>query len=249
MIHVPLPGKHISLEICVPPPRKHIFLVIHVPLPGKHISLVICVPPPGKHENKLLCCYQSGFRTLHFTVTALIEATDSWSLNINRGFVNAVVFLDLKKAFDMVNNAILLSKPQAYGIHDSAHKWFFSYLRNRIQTCLVNIATSHETYLPCGVPRGTILGPVLLLLYINDLLNCLMHSQTRMYADDSSITYASNDVKEIERCVNIDLYRVRIWLAGNKLTLNTTKTELLLIGSRQRLSTLERNPIIEMGYP
>ena len=198
-------------------------------------------------EHKLLCCYQSGFRTLHFTVTALIEATDSWSLNVDRGFVNAVVFLDLKKAFDTVNHAILLSKLQAYGIRDSANQWFCSYLRNRMQTCLVNCNKSSETYLPCGVPQGTILGPLLFLLYINDLPNCLMHSQPRMYADDTSITYASNDVEEIERCVNIDLDRIRIWLAANKLTLNTTKTEFLLIGSRQRLSTLERNPIIEIN--
>ena len=72
-------------------------------------------------------------------------------------------------------------------------------------------------------------------------------TQPRMYADDTSITYANNDVEEIERCVNIDLDRIRIWLAANKLTLNMTKTELLLIGSRQRLSTLERNPIIEIN--
>ena len=106
---------------------------------------------------------------------------------------------------------------------------------------------------------GTILWPLFFLLficiyiyiyiyiYINDLPNCLTHSQPRMYADYTSITYASNDVEEIERCVNIDLDRIRIWLAANKLTLNTTKTEFLLIGSRQRLSTLERNPIIEIN--
>ena len=77
-----------------------------------------------------------------------------------------------------------------------------------------------------------------------------MHSQPRMYADDTSITYASNYVEEIERCVNIDLDTIHIWLAANKLTLNTTKTEFLLLGSRQRLSTLERNPIIEINqYP
>ena len=75
-----------------------------------------------------------------------------------------------------------------------------------------------------------------------------MHSQPRMYAGDSSITYASNDVEEIERCVNIDLDRIRIlWLAANKLPLNTTKKEFLLIGSWQRLSTLERNPKIEIN--
>ena len=91
------------------------------------------------------------------------------------------------------------------------------------------------------------MGPLLFLPYINDLPNCLRHSQPRMYADDTSITYASNDVEEIERCVNIDLDRIRIWLAANKLTLNTTKREFLLIGSRQILSTLERNPIIEIN--
>ena len=75
-------------------------------------------------ENKLLCCYQSGFRALHSTVTALIEAIDSWSLNVDLGFVNAVIFLDLKRAFDTVNHAIPLSKLQAYGIRDSANQWF-----------------------------------------------------------------------------------------------------------------------------
>ena len=90
------------------------------------------------------------------------------------------------------------------------------------------------------VPKSTILGPLLYLPYINDLPNCLIHSQ---YAEDTSNTYASNDVEEIERCVNIDLDRIRIWLAANKLTLNMTKMEFLLIGFRQRLSTPERNPI------
>ena len=111
-----------------------------------------------------------------------------------------------------------------------------------MQTCLVNCNKSSELYLPCGVPQGMILGPLLFLLYINyDPANCLMHSQHRIYADDTSITYASIDVEEIERCVNIDLDRIHIWFAANKLTLNTTKTEFLSIGSRQRLSTLERN--------
>ena len=198
-------------------------------------------------ENKLLCCYQCGFRTLHSTVTALIEATDSWYLNVDRGVVNAVVFLELKMAFDMVNHDILLSKLHAYGIRDPANQWVCTYFRNRMQTCLVNCNKSSESYLTCGVPQGTILGPLLFLLSINDLPNCLMHSQPRMYADDTSITYASSDVEEIERCVNIHLHRIRIWLEANKPTLNKTMTEVLLIGSRQRLSTLERNPIIEIN--
>ena len=150
-------------------------------------------------------------------------------------------------AFDTVNHAIRLSKLYAYGIRDPANQWVCSYLRNRMQMCLVICNKSSETYLPCGVPQGTILEPFLCLLYANDLPNCLMHLQPRMYADDTSITYASNDIEEIELCVNIDLDRIRIRLEANKLTLNKTKTEFLLIGSRQRLSTLERNPIIEIN--
>ena len=197
--------------------------------------------------NNLLSSHQSGFRSLHSTVTALLEATDSWPLNISRGFVNAVVFLDLKKAFDTVDHNILLSKLQFYGVRGPTLKWFCSYLTNCTQTCLINCNKSSERLLQCGVPQGTILGPPLFLLYINDLPNCLHYSQPRMYADDTSITFASNKVEEINKCINSDLEEIRVWLAANKLTLNMTKTEFLLIGSRQRLSNLTESPTIKIN--
>ena len=116
--------------------------------------------------------------------------------------------------------------------------WFKSYLTNRTQWCSVNSCLSDFTTLRCGVPQGTILGPLLFLIYINDLLNCLSFRVPRMYAGDTHITYAGSDLHLIQSSLSHDLKRLSKWLVSNKLTLNATKTEFMLIGSRQRLSTL-----------
>ena len=192
--------------------------------------------------NDFIYKYQSGFRTIHSTVTALLEATDSWAYSVDRGKINAVVFLDLKKAFDTVNHEILLSKLRNYGICDKEHSWFESYLDNRMQRCSVNGTLSRSCSLSCGVPQGTILGPLLFLLYTNDLPSCLSNCQSRMYADDTHLTYAGFSADNIQTCLNDDLVNVSNWLIANKLTLNMTKTEFMLIGSRQRLCTLTVPP-------
>ena len=88
-------------------------------------------------ENNILSKYQSGFRSFHSTVTALLEATDNWAFNIDRGYVNAVVFLDLKKAFDTASHSILLSKLYSYGVKEIAYELLSSYLENRTQKCAV----------------------------------------------------------------------------------------------------------------
>ena len=99
-------------------------------------------------------------------LTALLEATDSWAYDIDNGKINGVIFLDLKKAFDTADHQILLSKLNYYGIHGKSFKWFHSYLENRTQKCSVNGSLSNSYSLTCGVPQGTILGPLLFLLYI-----------------------------------------------------------------------------------
>ena len=116
--------------------------------------------------EEIISKQQSGFGSLHSTVIALLEATDSWAFNIDRGYVNAVVFLDLKKAFDTVGHDILLTKMNRCGIQGKTLDWFKSYLTNRTQQCSVNGCLSDFTTLKCGVPQGTILGPLLFLIYI-----------------------------------------------------------------------------------
>ena len=102
-------------------------------------------------KNNFLSCHQSGFQSLHSTLTVLIEATDSWAMDIDRGLVNAVVFLDLKKAFDTVDHDIL-RKLQYYGICWTSNQWFASYLDNRTQICHLNSHKSTPKGLRCGSP-------------------------------------------------------------------------------------------------
>ena len=200
--------------------------------------------------NNLLSTHQSGFRSLHSTVTSLLEATDDWAFNIDQGNVNAVVFLDLKKASDTVDHNILISKLSAYGIRGTSIEWFKSYLSERNQKCflIINGSLSSNRVLPCGIPQRTILGPFLFFLYISDLPNCLMHSQAQIYADDTHLTLAGNSFDSIELNLNEDLASVSEWLTANKLTLNKSKTEIMIIGSRQRLKTLPHSPSLKIDW-
>ena len=188
------------------------------------------------NENDLLVNCQSGFRSLHSTLTSLLEASNSWSVNIDNGLINGVIFIDLKKAFDTIDHKILLRKLASYGIDHRALKWFDSYLSDRQQKCVVNGELSGARAVTCGVPQGSLIGPLLFLIYFNDLPNCLSKALPRMYADDTSISIAASSLPELESALNAELASLHEWLNVNKLSLNIAKTELMLIGSRQRLS-------------
>ena len=194
-------------------------------------------------ENNLIYSLQSGFRPLHSTLTALLDLTNHWSFNIDRKTVNGVIFLDLKKAFDTVDHNILLTKLCHYGFDSATSEWFRSYLTGRSQQCSVNGILSDLKLITYGVPQGTILGPVLFLVYINDLPKCLNFSATRLYADDTSLTFSDSSALDLKKQMDTDLDHVSSWLCANKLTLNVLKSEFMLIGSRQRLSTFREEDI------
>ena len=193
--------------------------------------------------NNLLANNQSGFRSLHSTLTALIDANNSWCVNIDKGLINGVVFIDLKKAFDTIDHKILIQKLKVYGIDRNTLPWFESYLLNRQQHCSINGHISKDRNLSVGVPQGTLLGPLLFLIYINDLPNSIGLGHSRMYADDTSISFAAQTKHELQTLINRELSNVNIWLKSNKLSLNVAKTEFMTIGSRQRLMTQANAPI------
>ena len=193
------------------------------------------------NDYELLTNCQSGFRPQHSTQTALLETINSWAFNIDKGLVNGVIFIDLKKAFDTIDHGIIISKLAKYGFTQKPLTWFQSYLEARSQITYVNGYCSSSGLLRCGVPQGSILGPLLFLVYINDLPNSLDQGISRMYADDTSISVAVSHIPDLDLLLNNELRNVDAWLKTNKLSLNTAKTEFMTIGSRQKLSTQKRH--------
>ena len=189
-------------------------------------------------EHDLLTKYQSGFRPLHSTVTALLNITNDWYLNIDNGLINMAVFIDLAKAFDTVSHTILLKKLELYGLRGRTLDWFSSYLFNRQQQCFVQGCLSKSQTISCGVPQGSILGPLLFLIYINDLPGCLQHTKPYMYADDTLLSASSASTAELQNNVSRDLLNIKDWLLSNKLSLNVTKTEYMFLGTEFKLSNL-----------
>ena len=185
--------------------------------------------------GNLLTESQSGFRPNHSTSTALISAVNLWLANMDAGKLNGSVFIDLKKAFDTVDHNILLRKLYCYGVDGNALQLLKSYLTDRTQRCYVNGVLSTEQYVSCGIPQGSILGPLLLIIYINDFPKCLRHTTPGMFADDTYITTADEEISKIECSLNSDLIAVHNWLKTNKLSCNTSKTSYMTIGSRQKL--------------
>ena len=163
----------------------------------------------------------------HSTDLALVQLYDK-IINAMANKKHVIgIFMDLSKAFDTLNHDILLEKLKVYGIRGVALSWFKDYLFNRQQYVVHNGLSSDFLTIKCGVPQGSILGPLLFLLYINDITHTSSLLSFILFADDTNIFYSHDNLETLVRTVNLELPKVSVWLKCNKLSLNVKKTNFM----------------------
>ena len=205
-----------------------------LPLPCKLIEKIVHNRVYGYlQKDDVLTSKQGGFRPGHSTVDTLSRFTDELLRNVNVAIDTLAVFIDLRKAFDTVDHSILLAKLEHYGIRLANLRWFYSYLSNRTQVVNANGVTSSMLPVVCGVPQGSILGPLLFLMYVNDMTKCIKYSQTRLYADDTVIYLGETDLNMAISNLQVDLENYSTWCTQNKLSVNSQKTKVMIFTAKK----------------
>ena len=190
--------------------------------------------------NNLLYELQLAFRSGHSAETALIRLTDQILKNMDNDVVTGLVFIDFRKAFDVIDHELFLKKLSIYGATPSSVAWFKSYLSERKQFISLGKTTSKQLTVKQGVPQGSILGPVLFLLFVNDMPLHVQKSTMDIYADDTTLSLSSNwkTMPLLNQSLSQDLSEVERWVRENKLYVNTVNMQktkaLLVMGKRLR---------------
>jgi hypothetical protein len=183
-------------------------------------------------QRNILNNHQFGFRAGFSTSMALLEFCDKISESVDRKLFVIGIFIDLQKAFDTVNHKILLEKLSFYGVRGLALEWFKDYISNRIQCTKIKDKFSSMMSITCGVPQGSILGPLLFILFINDIKNCSNLLHFILFADDTNALYSSNNFSDLTFVVNAELQKLHLWFLSNKLSINEDKCCYMLFGNK-----------------
>ena len=179
-------------------------------------------------KNRLFHNNQYGFRQEHSTEFAALELTDRVLFDIDNKKVSIAIFMDLSKAFDTLDHSILLKKLSYYGVKGTELNWFHDYLSNRSQFVEISGIKSDITFSKTGVPQGSILGPLLFLIYMNDISSCTDNFKFILYADDTTLYTSITTQVNNAHSLNSDIDKVNCWLAINKLSLNVSKTKYMI---------------------
>jgi hypothetical protein len=260
--------KQLKFAIIFPVLKKVILELIfknyrpisNLPYVSKLMEKAVCSRLMSHCElNSLLEVFQSAYRLGHSTETALLKVHNDILLSIDKKQVVCLILLDLSAAFDTVNHAILLHRLEhRFGVTNDALSWFKSYLSDRQQAVVIEGQQSDPFPMSCGIPQGSVLGPVLFSLYTAPLGDVVRKYGVdfHLYADDTQIYMALEPGSHSSQTVLLStlqacIHDIAIWMHINKLKLNNDKTEVMLLGTKQQLSkiSLSTFPIMDVDVP